>query len=156
MTSLSTRSSNAIRLSPGKGRKVLIDSGRREKQANLSGDSVAQYSCFNKSCLYFTSIVRCPEAILIYLLSLCVLFASLSFRALDDNRLTSWQWIFAESDLLVISFSLIIALMLVWFLSVIELARHSTVAILFGLSSFIGILHLDNPEVIVDGDGCFR
>ena len=148
MTSLSTRSSNAIRLSPG--RRVLVDSGRGEKQAHLGGEPVARYSRFNKSCLYFTSIVRCPEAILIYLSSLCVLFALLSFRVLDDNRLTSWQWIFAESDLLVISFSLIVVLMLAWFLSAIELAQYSTVAILFVLSYFIGILHWDNPEVIVD------
>ena len=155
MTSLSTRSSNAIRLSPGKGRSVLLDTGRGEKQAHLSGGPVAQCfrfnsSLFNKSCLNFTSIVRCPEAMLIFLSSLSVLFVLLSFRVLDDNRLTSWQWIFAESDLLVISFSLILALMLAWFLSAVELARHSTVAILFVLSYFIGSLHWGNPEVIVD------
>lgn len=155
MTSLSTRSSNAIRLSPGRGRSVLIDSGRGEKQAHLSGETVAQYFRFNKpwlnkSYLYFTSMVRCPEAVLIYLSSLCVLFALLSFRVLDDNRLTSWQWIFSESDLLIISFSLVIALLLAWLLSAIELARYFAVAILFVLSYFIGILQWDNPEVIVD------
>lgn len=150
MTSLSTRSSNAIRLSPGKERSVLLDSGREEKQAHLSSGPVAQCSRFNKSCLYITSIVRCPEAMLIFLSSMSVLFVLLSFRVLDDNRLTSWQWIFAESDLLVISFSLILALMLAWLLSIIELARYFTVGILFVLSYFIGILHWNNPEVIVD------
>ena len=124
MTSLSTRSSNAIRLSPGKGRSVLLNSGRGEEQARLSSEPVAQCSRFNRSCLYFTSIVRCPEAMLIFLSSLSVLFVLLSFRVLDDNRLTSWQWIFAESDLLVISFSLIIALMIAWFLAAID--RKST------------------------------
>jgi hypothetical protein len=82
--------------------------------------------------------------------SLCVFFALLSLRVLDDNRLTSWQWIFAESDLLTISFSLVIGLMLAWYISAANLSRHFTVPILFLLSYSIGILHWSSPEVIVD------
>ncbi|MCK4586137.1 MAG: hypothetical protein KAU29_02285, partial [Gammaproteobacteria bacterium] len=103
--SLSTRSSNAIKLSPGKGNNNRIDPCENEEQTAVGITTVGLRSYFKQSCLHISSISRYPEAILIYLSSLCVFFALLSLRALDDNRLTSWQWIFSEVDLLNISFS---------------------------------------------------
>lgn len=149
MMYLSTRSSNAIKLFPGKGRSFLLDSGKKEGQALLSGVYVTQ-RFFQKSFLYLKTLMRSPEAILIFLSSLCVLFALLSFRTLDDNRLTSWQWVFAQSDLVTTSLFLIAGIMLAWYLSAIELSRQYTLTSLFLLSYLIGILHWDSPEVIVD------
>jgi hypothetical protein len=107
-------------------------------------------SYFKQACLHISSIARHPEAVLIYVSSLCVFFALLSLRALDDNRLTSWQWVFSAADLLNISFSLVIGLMLSWYISAIKLSHNYFVPILFLLSYSIGILHWGSPEVIVD------
>ena len=131
MTSLSTRSSNAIKLSPGKGDNDQIDPCENRDRALIGKTSVGRHSCFQQAYLNIFSIARYPETILIYLSSLCVFFALLSLRALDDNRLTSWQWIFAESDLLTISFSLVIGLILAWYISAVNLSRQFAVPILF-------------------------
>ncbi len=150
MMSLSTRSSNAIKLSPGKGVNNRIDPCENGEQVLIGNTTVGFHSYFQQACLRISSIARCPEAILIYLSSLCVFFALLSLRAIDDNRLTSWQWIFSESDLLAISFTLIIGLMIAWYISTIKLSRHYFVPVLFLISYSIGILHWSSPEVIVD------
>lgn len=150
MTSLSTRSSNAIKLSPGKGDNDWIDPCENGEQALIGKVSIGHVSYFQRAYFDISTISRYPEAILIYLSSLCIFFALLSFRSLDDNRLTSWQWVFAESDLLIISFSLVIGLLLVWYMSAINLSRHYVIPLLFLLSFSIGILHWGNPEVIVD------
>ena len=150
MTSLSTRSSNAIKLAPGKSNNNRIDPCENEEQTVIGITTVGLRSYFKQACLHISSIVRHPEAVLIYVSSLCVFFALLSLRFLDDNRLTSWQWIFSEADLLNISFSLLIGLMLAWYISAIKLSHNYFVPILFLLSYSIGILHWGSPEVIVD------
>jgi hypothetical protein len=105
------------------------------------------------------TITRCPEAILIFLSMLCVYFVLLSFRVFDDNRLTSWQWIFAETDFLTITICLVLGLLLAWYLSAINISRHFlrhySVTALFVLSFVIGMSHWDNPEVIVDASRYF-
>jgi 4-amino-4-deoxy-L-arabinose transferase-like glycosyltransferase len=150
MTSLSTRSSNAIKLAPGKSNNNRIDPCENEEQTVIGITTVGLRSYFKQACLHISSIARHPEAVLIYVSSLCVFFALLSLRVLDDNRLTSWQWIFSEADLLNISLILLIGLMLAWYISAIKLTHNYFVPILFLLSYSIGILHWSSPEVIVD------
>lgn len=35
------------------------------------------------------------QVLFIYLISLCIPFALYALRSLDDNRLTSWAWVFS-------------------------------------------------------------
>lgn len=155
MTSLSTRSSNAIKFAAGESGGILFDSAEKAGQARSVDLSVGRHPCFQHALLSFSTIARSPEAILTFLSTLCVFFALLSFRVVDDNRLTSWQWVFAEADMLSASFFLVAGLMLAWYLSVIELSRHYVVPILIVFSYFIGILHWGSPEVIVDAGRYF-
>lgn len=160
MTILSTGSSNAIKLFPGKGKDVLLGSvSRKGDMTTFAGVLVSSHPNLKKAFVHVATIVRCPEAMLIFLSMLCVYFVLLSFRVFDDNRLTSWQWIFAETDLLTISICLIFGLLLAWYLSAINLScrflRHYAVTALFILSFVIGMSHWDSPEVIVDASRYF-
>ncbi|MEE8387523.1 MAG: glycosyltransferase family 39 protein [Acidiferrobacterales bacterium] len=92
---------------------------------------------------------------LVFLLTLTVFLALFAFRALDDNRLTSWHWAFADVDVLNILFALVIGASLAHALSNISLPVRKPAIWLF-ISSFAaaGILW-GEPEVIVDASRYF-
>ncbi len=94
------------------------------------------------------------SALIISLLAICSFLALLLLRSLDDNRLTSWQWVFANIDLVPIFPILILGLALAYVLSRLSfLERHPV--FLFIPSFFIAAIFWRVPEVIVDASRYF-
>ncbi len=94
------------------------------------------------------------SALIISLLAICSFLALLLLRFLDDNRLTSWQWVFANIDLVPIFPILILGLALAYVLSRLSfLERHPV--FLFIPSFFIAAIFWRVPEVIVDASRYF-
>ena len=82
--------------------------------------------------------------------TLCAWLTLLASRALDDNRLTSWQWVFADADVVGLAGILAAAMALAWaFCRAAPPERHAVP--LLGVSAFLaGALFWREPEVIVD------
>lgn len=93
--------------------------------------------------------------ILISLLTLTTFLALFVFRSLDDNRLTSWQWVFAGDDALKIVFILVIGVFLAYVVSSISLSIRKPAIGLFIFSFIISALSWAEPEVIVDASRYF-
>lgn len=89
------------------------------------------------------------------------LFSALAFiilfvyRAVDDNRLTSWEWTFAGIDVSGIFFILILGLIIAYPLSRISLKKFNSSLFLFAVSFVSGMLFWAEPEVIVDASRYF-
>lgn len=91
-----------------------------------------------------------PIMVLFTLLGLIVFLALYNLRTLDDNRLTSWQWVFSEASVLTIFLILTAGYVLAYGFTKLSVPEHKPVAFLF-LSSFIAATFLwDEPELIVD------
>lgn len=84
------------------------------------------------------------------LLSLAAFLTLFVFRAQDDNRLTSWQWVFSDADVFRITPILILGLLLAYALARVPLFRCPPSGFLFVLSFAIAALSWSEPEVIVD------
>ena len=94
------------------------------------------------------------SALIISLLAIGSFLALLLLRFLDDNRLTSWQWVFANIDLVPIFPILILGLALAYVLSGQSfLERHPV--FLFIPSFFIAAIFWRVPEVLVDASRYF-
>lgn len=94
------------------------------------------------------------SALIISLLAICSFLTLLLLRSLDDNRLTSWQWVFANIDLVPIFPILILGLTLAYVFSRLSfLERHPV--FLFLPSFFIAAIFWRVPEVIVDASRYF-
>ncbi|MEE8428938.1 MAG: glycosyltransferase family 39 protein [Gammaproteobacteria bacterium] len=99
--------------------------------------------------------VRLMTAILIALATVCILFALFTLRAFDNNRLTSWQWVFADKDVFVAGMVLLAGLALTWWFAGMRLSARNALALLL-FSSFAIVVPLWNePEVIVDSSRYF-
>ncbi len=72
------------------------------------------------------------------------------FRNLDDNRLTSWQWVFSDIDVTKIFFILILGIILAFVLSKVSFPEHHPVTFLFLSSFVIAAFFWREPEIIVD------
>jgi len=72
------------------------------------------------------------------------------FRHLDDNRLTSWQWAFAEVEVFIPFFILIPGIITAYILSKFSFHENNPAVFLFILSFITGIIFWQEPEVIVD------
>jgi hypothetical protein len=72
------------------------------------------------------------------------------FRYLDNNRLTSWQWVFAGVDLPILLVSLVIGIIAAYGFSRSSIPDRHPVAVLFIFSFLLGGLFWKEPEVIVD------
>ena len=93
---------------------------------------------------------RLQMAALIALLTMCAFFLLLTLKAFDDNRLTSWQWVFVDARAWWVCLLMLPALALAWFGAGLRIPRPYKVALLF-LSAFAaGMLFWNEPEVIVD------
>ncbi|MCL5024621.1 MAG: glycosyltransferase family 39 protein [Nitrospirae bacterium] len=91
----------------------------------------------------------------ISLLALCTFPALFAFRRLDDNRLTSWQWVFGGTNSATVFLILVGAVMLAVLVSRVSFPLGSPPALLF-LSSFcVAALFWREPEVIVDASRYF-
>jgi len=72
------------------------------------------------------------------------------FRSLDDNRLTSWQWVFSDADFFRVTPILVAGLLLAYALARIPMPRYSTASVLFVFSFTVAALGWSEPEVMVD------
>jgi len=86
----------------------------------------------------------------VMLLSLAAFLSLFVFRAQDDNRLTSWQWVFTDADVFRIAPILVAGLLLAYALARIPFPRYRAASVLFVLSFSVGALSWAEPEVIVD------
>ena len=89
-------------------------------------------------------------AILIALLTLNTLFVLYIFRIYDDNRLLSWQWVFANNEVYITGLILLIGLFLSWWLTGIELSQKKALVLLLCTSFMVCSVQWSQPELIVD------
>lgn len=86
----------------------------------------------------------------VMLLSVAAFLSLFVFRAQDDNRLTSWQWVFTDADVFRITPILVAGLLLAYALARIPFPRCRAASVLFVLSFAVAALSWAEPEVIVD------
>ena len=86
----------------------------------------------------------------IFLLSLATAFVLYFNRHLDDNRLTSWNWVFDFVSLSRIGLMLALALAFAFFLSLVSFYEKRKPLALFVASFAAGSAFWSAPEVIVD------
>jgi len=93
---------------------------------------------------------RLQMAALIALLTMCAFFLLLTLKDFDNNRLTSWQWVFVDARAWLVGLLILPALALAWFGAKLRVGRPYRATLLF-LSAFAaGMLFWNEPEVIVD------
>lgn len=91
--------------------------------------------------------LQCALAAVLAMSAVALLFL---LRGFDDNRLVSWRWVFAPSDLVPLLSILAFGLFLAWWASRIPWNARLVVPLL-GLPAFLGCVPLwSEPEVIVD------
>ena len=86
----------------------------------------------------------------VMLLSLASFLTLFVFRTQDDNRLTSWQWVFTDADVFSLTPILVVGLLLAAALARVSLPGRRPASVLFVLSFAVGALSWAEPEVIVD------
>ena len=89
---------------------------------------------------------------LLMLLAFIVLFIC---RALDDNRLTSWESAFLYADPAKIFLILILSIFTAYFLSALQFADKHPALFLFAFSFAISSLFWREPEIILDASRYF-
>ena len=94
-------------------------------------------------------------SVLFALLTLTALYVLYILRAYDDNRLTSWQWVFADNEVFILSSILLMGLVLSWWLTGIRLSQKQALIFLSGSSFIIGTALWSQPEIIVDASRYF-
>ncbi|MBI5213116.1 MAG: glycosyltransferase family 39 protein [Nitrospirae bacterium] len=92
--------------------------------------------------------------LLISLSTLLVFVVLFAFRAMDDNRLTNWQWVFVHVDGVKIFSILILGLVSAFGLFRVSLERKPVIS-LFSISFVIAAIFWQQPEVIVDASRYF-
>ena len=93
---------------------------------------------------------RRAEELLVFLLALGCAAALFLFRSMDDNRLTSWDWVFAHWDPVKFFALSIAGIAGAYFLSRLPFPGPRPAATLLILSYASGALFWAEPEVIVD------
>ncbi len=90
------------------------------------------------------------QCVLVSLAALAVVAALFAFRHLDDNRLVSWQWVYAAHDLRWLLLALVLALPFAYLLASLSWTSRGAPAIL-GITAFAAsVLSWSAPETIVD------
>ena len=84
------------------------------------------------------------------LLSLAAFLTLFLFRAQDDNRLTSWRWVFADADVFWIIPVLAAGLFLAAALVRLPFPRRRPAGVLFLCSFAVAAVFWGEPEVVVD------
>ena len=87
--------------------------------------------------------------------SLAILLTQFVFRGHDDNRLTSWAWVFAATDIRWLAPMHVAALLLAYVLSKADLPGRWPGALLFLCSCAIAVPFWNEPEVILDASRYF-
>ncbi len=88
--------------------------------------------------------------LLIALLTFAAFVTALVFRANDDNRLTSWQWVFADAQAVRFAVIILLSIALAYALRKVSLPPRSARTWLFVSSFAAGAAFWSAPEVIVD------
>ncbi|HEB79374.1 MAG TPA: phospholipid carrier-dependent glycosyltransferase [Rhodospirillales bacterium] len=88
--------------------------------------------------------------VLISLLTLTTFVGLFVFRSLDDNRLTSWWWTFAGTDIFSVFLVLTAGIVAAYAVSRISFPRRGRAAMLFVASFAAAALFWGEPEVIID------
>jgi hypothetical protein len=89
------------------------------------------------------------------LLSLAVFLTLFLFRACDDNRLTSWHWVFADADIFWITPVLAAGLVLAAILARAPFPGRRPEGVLFVCAFALAAVFWGEPEVIVDASRYF-
>lgn len=71
-------------------------------------------------------------------------------RFLDDNRLTSWQWVFGDSGIAALYIFVIPAIILAFWLACLEFPERFRAIFLFGIVFAVSAFLWDIPEVLLD------
>lgn len=88
--------------------------------------------------------------VLIVLLHLVTFLFLFQFRFLDDNRLTSWQWVFSQTSIFYIVAALATGFIFTtWGMGYRSWTQGSRL-FLFSLSYVVGIFLWDTPEAVID------
>jgi hypothetical protein len=93
--------------------------------------------------------------LLIFLFTLLTFVLLFTFRSADDNRLTSWQWVFSSAGTVTVFIALFAGLSLALLCSRVSFPLRLPSLILFLSSFFIAALFWREPEVIVDASRYF-
>ncbi len=88
--------------------------------------------------------------LLIALLACAAFLTPFVFRAADDNRLTSWRWVFADAQVAGLAALLASSIVLAYALRRVALPPRRAGVWLFAASFAIGSAFWGEPEVIVD------
>jgi len=88
--------------------------------------------------------------VLVSLFILAILLTLFTFRALDDNRLVSWLWVFDEFSPVRFTLVLIVGLLVAYPLSRSVLVNINALSFLFFTSFLAQIIFWREPEVIID------
>lgn len=88
--------------------------------------------------------------VLISLLTLTTFVGLFVLRSLDDNRLTSWRWTFAGTDIVPIFLVLAAGIVVAYAVSRVSFPQRGRAAMLFVASFAAAALFWGEPEVIVD------
>jgi hypothetical protein len=97
---------------------------------------------------------RLPERLLVSIVALGAVATLFTFRALDDNRLTSWRWVFAASDAARLLALVGAGVVAANFAARLQLPRRPG-TVLFLASYAVAALFWGAPEVIVDASRYF-
>ncbi len=101
----------------------------------------------------FENVLSAKKKLTIFLVPLLSIlsFVLLNyFRHVDDNRLTSWKWTFANIDMVWFIPVLTIGLTLAYALSLIEYDKYKPALTLFIVSFAASSIFWSQPEVIID------
>lgn len=101
------------------------------------------------------SLKKSDHIIIISLLAFFLYLTLFQLRIYDDNRLTSWKWVFEGTDVSVFFFTLIAAIIAAYPLSRVTFHERMPGAVLFLFSFLISIFFYREPEVIVDASRYF-
>jgi len=96
-----------------------------------------------------------PERVLVSLLALGAVAGPFLLRSLDDNRLTSWRWVFAEGDPARLLALAAAAILLAQLLARLPLPGRRPGAVLFLASWGVAACFWGEPELIVDASRYF-
>lgn len=95
------------------------------------------------------------QAVLVSLLILAALLTLFALRLLDDNRLVSWLWIFADFSPIKFFIVLTVGLLISYPLSKFSLPERTSIFLLSIASFLVAAFFWQQPEVIVDASRYF-
>ncbi len=93
--------------------------------------------------------------LIIFLLALFTYLVQFIFRSFDDNRLTSWQWAFQNTDATIIFLILMAGIIPAFFIARIPFSVRSYRLFLFLTAFITSAFFWTEPEVIVDASRYF-